>query len=212
MKLKNNFIKLTKETRLYNLEIPILSITGGISTGKSSVARMLKDLGHAVISADQLVKDIYSQIETIEFVKLTCPEVVNNSNINFQILREIFFKNESLKLKIEHWIYPRLKDAFISKLNELKNPTHLFYEVPLLYERQLHANFDLNILVYANQETQIKRVIQRDNVTEDSARRVLSSQMDIEAKLGFADVIIKNEDDIKKLKEEVETFLLKYFE
>ena len=109
-KLKNNLISQSPKTRLYNTPIPIIGLTGGIATGKSTVAEYLKSCGHNVIDADALVKSIYKLKSSIDFVKLHFPEAITNNEIQFQKLREIIFSNPSYLEKIEQFIYSQMPD------------------------------------------------------------------------------------------------------
>ena len=90
-KLKEEFIKLSKADRLYKVEHPVIGLTGGIATGKSTVSRFFAKEGIPVISADALVKTIYEKSDTIEFVKNNWPSSIVNNNIDFSILRKIAF-------------------------------------------------------------------------------------------------------------------------
>jgi dephospho-CoA kinase len=76
MKLKSEFIKLPQEKRLYQLPVPILGLTGGISSGKTTVSTIMAQNGLAIINADSLVKEIYSWPETIQFIKKNFPEAI----------------------------------------------------------------------------------------------------------------------------------------
>lgn len=99
-KLNPKIIKLTTENRLYHLNIPIIAITGGIATGKSTVSKLISAMGFKVIDADSLVKKIYSDDETISFIKTIAPECIDGEfKIIFPKLREYFFQTQILKLK-----------------------------------------------------------------------------------------------------------------
>jgi dephospho-CoA kinase len=195
-KLKSNYIKLTSETRLYNTLLPVIALTGGIATGKSSVAKILKDLGVPVIDADGLIKSIYKSQKTINFIKAVAPQVVHDDSIiNFKLLREEFFNNSSLKVKIENFLYEKLPSEFTKALEKLDLSKFEFvvYDIPLLFEKKLQSKFDLSLLVYCPANIQISRLVKRDTIDEELAKNILSQQLDIESKKAMSDFVITND-------------------
>ena len=83
MKLK--FSKISSKERLYNIDIPIIGLTGGIATGKSACSKIFKEQGLPVICADTLVKNIYQREETIAFIQTEAQETINNNQIDFKL-------------------------------------------------------------------------------------------------------------------------------
>ena len=149
-KLNKDFISKTPKNRLYGCHLPLIGLTGGIATGKSTVAKILKEKGIPLIDADQLVKKIYKNPKTIKFISSICPEVVlDNEYIDFPKLREIFFEHHHLKEKIENYIYSELPNAFLEEYSklDLSHFHFIIYDIPLLFEKNLHSFFDLNILL-----------------------------------------------------------------
>ncbi len=207
-KLKSMFVKLTPEKRLYQLDKPVIAITGGIATGKSSVTEILRSKGFKIIDADKLVKGIYQTLEAVDFVKRNIPEAYSDEGINFKTLRELFFKSPEIKKKIEDFIYPNLKEAFLKEALSLPQQDFYIYDVPLLFERGIDSKVDLVVVVYAPRETQIQRVIERDQCSMELAKKILDEQMDIEVKRSKANFIIKNQGSKKELAVEVDQLLL----
>lgn len=145
LKLKSKFCKLNPENRLYRLDIPIIGLTGGIATGKSSASSILSKKGAPIIDADALVKDIYAMDETIELLAKLAPQVLKDKKtIDFKLLREIFFNDHSLKGELETHIYSLLPQAFRARLKSLEAPNFVIYDVPLLFEKGLQKSMDLN--------------------------------------------------------------------
>jgi dephospho-CoA kinase len=134
---------LEKSKRIYNLNIPIVGITGGIGSGKSTLLRYLSKKGFATLSADDLVKQIYRQKDTIDFVKT----LVNFDEIDFKKLRILVFSNDQIRKTLERHIYQRLPATF--KRNLPAKAPLIFYEVPLLFEKKLSKLFDAIIIVTA---------------------------------------------------------------
>lgn len=207
--IKPNLIKLNASQRLYHLEKPIIGLTGGIASGKSTVAQILKDKGYKIIDADQLVKKIYSKEETKDFIKSIASDCVDSDQINFSKLREQFFSDHLLKEKIERFIYQKLPDFFLKEVDP--SDSFIIYDVPLLFEKNLNSLIDFSILVYCPKNLQLERLKNRDRISNDLANKILDNQMDIEIKKNKSDFIIDNSEDLLKLPEEVEKVLQAIF-
>lgn len=207
-KLKPEYIKLDESKRLYGLSCPVIGLTGGIGTGKSSAAKVFKKQGFLVIDADQLVKEVYALEESLTFVKKICPTAIENKKINFNVLREHFFQSEDLKQKIEKYIYSKLPETFLSKVNE--QTQLIIYDCPLLFETGLHTQVDFSLLIYAPYKTQIARVRKRDGSSPELVKKIVSRQMDIEKKRSLADSIIENTRDFSHLEQKVQFFIDNY--
>lgn len=196
--LKKKFITKDKSHRLYEIDCPVIGLTGGIATGKSTASTELEKLGIPVICADKLVKEVYKDQSTIQFIRLTCPEAIDgNDIIDFKVLREIFFSDSDLKLKIETQIYSLMPAKFVERYQSFNNPNFIVYDVPLLFEKGLDLKVDVKALVYCPKEEQVKRLIKRDNISRELALKIISSQIDIEDKKKKCDVILDNSIDLK---------------
>ncbi|HXH75828.1 MAG TPA: dephospho-CoA kinase [Bacteriovoracaceae bacterium] len=201
------FIKLNDATRLHNLNVPVIGLTGGIATGKSTVSKMLIDAGLPIIDADKLVKYVYTLEATREFIQKQHSDVWINEEINFPKLREKFFKNPAVRQEIEKFIYERLPGALHAAYVALGNPPYIVYDVPLLFEKQLEDKVDLKVLVYAPRKIQRARLMVRDGHLEEMAETILDHQLDIEDKRLKSDFIIDNSGSMEELAVEVQSFL-----
>ncbi|WPU64690.1 dephospho-CoA kinase [Peredibacter starrii] len=212
MKLKSKFIKLNEAQRLYGLDKPIIGLTGGIATGKSTVTKLLEAQGLVVLDADRLVKSIYQTQEAKDFIKTNFPETWVNSEINFQKLRELFFHNPKTKEAVEGFIYARLPQAFANAAAQNTKQPFYIYDVPLLFEKGLDQKMDLSVLVYAPRKIQRARLMDRDGHIEEMAEKILTHQLDIEDKKLKANFVIDNSAGMEELAAEVKQFLLQVFE
>lgn len=206
-KLKPQFNKLSPAERLHGLPVPVVGLTGGIASGKSTVAKILKLEGIPVIDADQLVKRIYQSAQTKEFIRELSPEVISGEIINFSLLREKFFTDTTVKEKIESWIYQRLPEAFLTAYQELASPPYVVYDVPLLFEKKLQPLFDLSVLVYAPRKKQSIRLQERDDISEELSENILNHQLDMELKKSQVDLVIDNSGPIEQLVDATHEFL-----
>jgi dephospho-CoA kinase len=192
-KLLPKWSKLQKEDRLYNLELPLIGLTGGIATGKSQVTRLLKQDGINVIDADQLIKTAYKDEEILTLLKAEAPKVVHDNNqIAFNDLRRLFFEKSDLKQKLENALYSKLPELFKKEVSKIQNQNFIVYDIPLLFEKNLESKFDLKVVVYANKEQQFQRVKSRDKSSDEVIQNILKAQMDINLKKEKADYIIEN--------------------
>lgn len=210
--LKPKFIKLEPGFRLYNYDKPIIALTGGIATGKSTVTKLLEAKGLKVIDADQLVKSIYQKQETKDLIKTTFSDVWVNNEINFPKLRELVFQNPKVKELIEGFIYARLPEAFREATAKITDQDFYIYDVPLLFERNLDTKVDLKLVVYAPRSVQLARLIDRDGSKEEIGNKILDAQMDIEEKKEKADFVIDNSGSTVELAAEVDQLLQQILE
>lgn len=212
MKLKSQWNKLSPEKRLHHLKVPVIGLTGGIATGKSTVASILIEKGFPVINADHLVKEIYTKTETKEFVRTNYPHVMKGSEIDFRLLRELVFSAPIVKEEVEAFIYARMPEAFSAAFSRIGNAEYVIYDVPLLFEKHLDTIVDMKVLVYAPAKIQKARLMERDGHEEAMALTIMSSQMDIEEKRDKSDVVIDNSGTLVELAEEVNQFLRQAFD
>jgi dephospho-CoA kinase len=188
--------------RLYNIPVPVVALTGGIACGKSTVAKMFIEKKIALISADELVKQIYQEVEAFEFIKRVAPLAIVHGKIDFSVLRSAVFSNHNLQLEIEEFIYKRLPEKFLEAFAKFTNPKLIVYDVPLLFEKKLDAMVDKIICVYCPKSTQLERLVKRDNITLELANKMLQKQIDIEDKKNRADFVINNTKDLSYLESE----------
>lgn len=196
--------------RLYDYPYPIIGVSGGIATGKSTLSKLLSDY-YCVICADKLVKDIYSWKETNDFMFKNFSSFVDSfGKIDFKNLREMVFNDSVVKTKLEDYIYPRLPLAFYKEIiSKNWEGREIFYDMPLLFEMGLHERVDLSICVYLPRVEQVKRLMKRDNIDESLANKMLDAQMDIEEKKNLANIVFDNSGTIINLAEQFSS-MIKY--
>ncbi len=200
-KLKSNYIKLEPKDRLYNTSRPIIGLTGGVASGKSTASKILMEQGIPLIDADQLIKYIYTLPKTVEFVTELIPSAINRDQIDFTILREEFFKNDSLKKKLENYLYKELPNAFEQEYAKISFNKYdfLIYDAALLFEKKLHLVTDSNILIFCSEAEQIKRLVKRDNISSQLAKKIIENQMSLHDKKKLADIPIENTESVLEL-------------
>lgn len=210
-KLKSNHINLNEKTRLYQCPVPIIGLTGSIATGKSTVTKVLKELGIQIIDADLLVKEIYQGEKALELIREIAPSAIklNCTSINFQVLRELFFNNPNIKTQIESFIYGELPRQFLSALEscDFQKADFIIYDVPLLFEKELIPLVDDFVLVFTDEKLQLKRLLARDNIDLKQAQKIIDTQISITKKRDLSKNIINNTGDISQLNNNTQKML-----
>ncbi|MBP9673905.1 MAG: dephospho-CoA kinase [Bacteriovoracaceae bacterium] len=207
LNLKHKYIRLDATTRLYNCPVPLLGLTGGIASGKSTVAKIFEQKNIPLISADSMVKYVYTQESSIHFIAKNFPDAIVKGNINFPILRQIVFSDNDARITVENFIYPKLPFAFYFFYNAFSNPHFVIYDVPLLYEKNLETKVDQSICVYSTSVEQIKRLQKRDQINFETAKKMLEAQMPLDYKKLLAHFVIDNSKDQESLKKSTESLI-----
>ena len=210
-KIKLELIRLNDTNRLYKIANPILGLTGGVATGKSTVTYKLIQMGFPVIEADRLVHQIYTKKSSFEFIKENFPSAITGEKIIFPTLRKIFFENSNAQDLIETFIYAQLEKAFQKKAEDFGQHDFLIYDVPLLFEKELNKLTDSSVCVYCDQATQLSRLIKRDDIEKDLGLKIIEAQIDIERKKELSDWVIENSGTMDDLNPELNKFLDHYF-
>ena len=210
MKLREKFISLSPENRLHGCKIPVVGLTGGIATGKSTASNYLKEKGLKVIDADALVKEIYAKEESLQWVRSLGTQFIVDNQVQFPLLRKWAFQNENNRKQLEQFMYGKLPAAFIEKIEP--SDEVLIYDVPLLFEKKLDEKVDTHILIYAPKEIQEIRVKERDGSDQATIEQILNSQMDIEEKKSRSNYVAENTSSIKELYQKLDMLIMLLFQ
>ncbi|WP_276796055.1 dephospho-CoA kinase [Fusobacterium gonidiaformans] len=190
----------------------IIGITGTIASGKSTVSDYFIKQGYVVIDADKITKELQEQKEVLkEFLEIFGESVLlENRSLNRQKLREIVFQDKTALQKINRIMHPKVRKKFEDVRSRTLKEEIVFFDIPLLFEAHFEDLCEKIILVCAEREVQIRRVIQRDNSSRELAEKIINSQAKEEEKRKKSDYIIENNDSIEelyqKLKKWEETF------
>ena len=181
-----------------------IGLTGGIASGKTTVANMFRELAVPVVDADRLAHLALTKNKD-KIVTYFGRDILDDSGeINRRELAEKVFENPKQLKSLEALIHPFVQERVAEKkrLFELAGHEVAIYDVPLLFENDLQKSFDEVILVYVPEELSKKRLMERNNLSEKEAELRLQSQINIEKKKELATVVFNNEgdeDDLKKL-------------
>lgn len=187
----------------------LLGVTGGIASGKTTVAGMLEELGAPIIDFDVLSRVVVEPGKPAwkEIVAYFGEQVLQEDKaLDRKKLSEIVFRDFEKRKKLEGFIHPRIFDEFIRLVKEYaaKDPNVIIQAaVPLLYEVNLQYLFHKVLLVYIPEEIQIERLMKRDDISREMAVNILKSQLPIEEKRGFADFVVDNSWSLEDTKRQV---------
>ena len=192
----------------------LVGLTGGIASGKSTVAAILRRLGASIVNADELSREVVQpgQDAWNEITKSFGSDILQEDmTLDRKKLRKIVFDNPEARKKLEAIIHPRVRALAEKRISELAaaGSSVIVYEVPLLFEAQIHLWLRPVILVACNVETQRKRLLERDHLTKLEAQQHLDAQMSLEEKRKLADYVIENDGALEDLEQQVRTVLQK---
>ena len=174
----------------------LVGLTGGVATGKSTVAAMLKRCGAIVIDADSLARDVVAPGRPAwrEIVKEFGHDILNaDQSINRQALGAIVFRHSAKRRRLERIIHPRVAREQMRRTRAAAmHDIHavVVYDVPLLFEAGIENRVDKTIVVTADRETQIARLKKRNGLTRIEALRRIKSQMPLANKVARADYVL----------------------
>jgi dephospho-CoA kinase len=182
----------------------IIGLTGGIGSGKSAAATILKGLGLNIIDLDQITHDLMKQEELgyIEIKKEFGEKYIDTTGaIDRKLLREEIFSSLDLKKRIESILHPIIFEECSKQLNKLKHEKYLVLVIPLLFETKTYTSLiHRSLLIDCDLETQIERVMKRDSISKALANKIIKNQMNRQEKKLLADKVILNDGDINHLK------------
>lgn len=172
----------------------IIGLTGGIASGKSTVSDIFKNLGIKVYDGDIIAKDIMAKEEVILELKKNFGKDIfdNEGRLNRKKFKEIVFNNKE-KLEILNGIvHPKVIKEFYNIKKETNTKDIVLFDVPLLFETGIDKLCDRVIVVDIDENIQIERIIARDEITIELAKKIIEKQMDRKIKISKADYIIEN--------------------
>lgn len=186
----------------------VIGITGGIASGKTLVANILKEKNYQVIESDEIVHKLLETPKIITKIRNNFgSEVIVNNRVDNDALGRIIFSDENMRKKLNAIIHPLVKKIIKKELKKYRNLDYVFVDVPLLYETKMENMMDKVVVVYVERQTQIERLMNRDQITWDYAVEKIESQMPLSKKFQLADYIINNEGTIQGTEEQVNSFL-----
>ncbi|WP_088103788.1 dephospho-CoA kinase [Halalkalibacter urbisdiaboli] len=193
----------------------LIGLTGGIASGKSSVSAMLKKIGHPVIDADQIAREVVEQGETAyrDIVSHFGHHILDEQgNIERKKLGAIIFDNEQERQVLNQIVHPAVRKRMQQKKDYYVNEGYqtIIFDIPLLYESNLFHLVDKVLLVYVDPDVQFNRLEKRDQAGKEDAQRRIKSQIPLKEKRKRADAIIDNNGSLDETRQQLEIILQKW--
>lgn len=192
----------------------LVGLTGGIASGKSTVAKILRQLGAAIVDADVLSREVVAPGHDgwNEIVATFGREVLQaDQTLDRQKLRTHIFNNPDARKKLEAIIHPRVRSLAEQRIREhaAAGVELIVYEVPLLFEGKIHEWLRPVILVACDVNIQRQRLQQRDSIDAAAAQKIIDAQMSLEEKRRLADYVIENDGSLADLETQVRAVVAK---
>ena len=190
--------------------ILLLGVTGGIATGKTTVVRILEELGAPVIDFDLLAREV------VEPGKPAWKDIVTyfgerilqkDGSLDREKLSAIVFQDAEKRKKLESFTHPRIYEASVRRVEKIveKDPDAVVQlDIPLLIEQNLQHMVHKILVVYIPRDKQVERLVERDGISREGAADRLRAQLPIDVKLSKADFVIYNDKSLEETRRQVE--------
>ncbi len=182
----------------------LVGLTGGIASGKSTVAAMFRKLGWQLIDADSIAREVVKP-GTLG-LKLLSRQFGNailaaGGELDRSALAKLIFADKTARTKLNGLLHPlilgKIKEEIETYRREASSREVVMLDAPLLMETGLDAAMDYNIVVYLDEKTQLQRLLQRDNLSLEAAGQRIKSQMNLDDKLKRATFVINNKGSLE---------------
>jgi dephospho-CoA kinase len=192
--------------------VKLVGLTGGIASGKSTVAKILQSLGAAIVNADDLAREVVEPGHEAwkEIVASFGTDILqSDQTLDRQKLRTLIFNQPEARKRLESIIHPRVRALAEERIRQYAAAGYpvVIYEVPLLFEGNLQEWLRPVILVACDVETQTARLQKRDHLTAADAEKHIAAQMSLKDKRRLADYVIENNGSLEDLERQTRQIL-----
>jgi dephospho-CoA kinase len=187
----------------------VVGLTGGIASGKTVVANMFRSLGTELIDADAISRELVHPGAPCwrEIVDHFGESILgDDSRLNRKRLAEIIFRDSDARVWLNRLLHPQILELIRERIGRVQqqNPRRLIVvEAALLIETGTYKEFDRVVVVAANEQTQRVRLMERDGLNLEEAKRRIETQLPIKEKVKVADYVIDNEGSLEEVKRQV---------
>lgn len=187
----------------------VIGLTGSIASGKSTISAMFEDYAIPVIDADKLAREVVEPGEKAleKIVEAFGEEILaENGTLNRKKLGSIIFANEEKREQLNYIVHPAVRKRMTSKRDRLISDGEraVVLDIPLLFESELTHYVDKTMVVYVTEKTQLKRLRDRDHITEKEAMQRINAQISVEKKASMADAVINNNGSVDNSRRELQ--------
>lgn len=185
----------------------IIGLTGGMGSGKTTVANLFRKQGVWVVNSDHIIRDLVAKGKPSlkKIVNHFGPTILQkDGTLNRSKLRSLIFNSPQEKKWLEDLLHPQVKKYILKLIPQIPKGKYLMVEIPLLVETDFQNEMDRVLVVDCDKKYQIERIIKRDNNSISLLKAILKNQVSRKTRLSFADDIIKNNGTEEALKKRVE--------
>ena len=181
-----------------------VALTGGIATGKSSVAKMFEEDGYTVIDADRIAHEMLERHQD-QIAEMFGVEIIRDGKVDRKALGAVVFADPLARKRLEKFLHPLIYEEIEARAaqEDVKGRPYIV-DIPLFFEGGRYP-IKRTLVVYAPQSLQIERAMARDGLTREAVLERIAAQIDIEEKRYMADFVIDNSKDQTQLRVEYET-------
>lgn len=191
-----------------------IGLTGGIASGKSTVADMFAEYGVPIIDTDVIAREIVAPGEPAleEIVAAFGRNVLReDGQLDRAALRRIVFSSDERRRELEAILHPGIREAAMRRAASAGGPYQVIV-VPLLVESPMRHSMDRILVVDAAHEVQLERLLERDTEDPEQARRMIAAQVGRDSRLAIADDVVDNGGDLSETRRQVEALHRRYLE
>lgn len=181
----------------------IIGLTGGIASGKSTASEYFRNMKIPIVDADIIARDAVKKntIGLKKIVDIFGSEILDeDGNLDRKSLREIVFNDKDALKSLNDILHPVINEMILKQLDSYKKSEEIIVlDAALLLENKLDKIVDYIVVISTEENIQIERIIKRDNVSEDNAKKIIDKQMSLSEKEKLADIVVYNNSDIHNL-------------
>lgn len=185
-----------------------IAIVGNIASGKSTVENVLREKGYKVFDSDIIAHEVLEDLSEKIVEAFKDFDILENGKISRKKLGAVVFNNKNLKEKLENIVHPEIKNRIKKIFDENYSEKYVFVSIPLLFEVGWRNLFDKILFIYTEDKIRLRRLMQRNNFTEEEALARITSQLPQEEKAKCSDFVIENNRSIDVLQKYIERFII----
>jgi len=191
-----------------------IGLTGGIASGKSTVADMFSAYGIPVIDTDEIARDVVTPgspgLAEVQR-QFGAGVIASDGTLDRAALRKIIFENDEQRKVLEAILHPRIREETMRRAAVAGGPYQIIV-VPLLVESTLKSFMSRIVVVDCDPQTQLERLLSRDAENLQQAKRIIASQSSREQRLAIASDVVVNDGDIEETRRQVDELHLRFLE
>jgi len=191
-----------------------IGLTGGIASGKSTVASFFADLGVPVIDTDVIAREVVAKgAPALDEIRTEFGDEVFDVDgmLDRKRMRNLVFSDDSKRRQLEGVLHPRIREAALNQAEAVTDP-YMIIVVPLLVESPMKEFMDRVLVVDCSEEVQLSRLLARDTENDEQARRIIAAQASRNERLAIADDVVLNDAGLDQTRTRIEALHKKYLE